>query len=629
MPARYFRHLFLFSLFLIQPCGTAFAGNDASLAHAQDQARQQQLWQHPEWINLLHYYPHGSGFESHVDDSDFFNAPDGKINPQSEMLATLAAFYNDAADDDAHPQCRFPARFEWLNRHLDQQLNALPVARCALYKEWRANVPDEQLTLVFPAYHLNSPSSMFGHTLLRLDPAHVESGSEWLSIAVNFGANVSQDDNSLFYAFKGLAGGYPGFFIVTPYFKKIREYNRDENRDIWEYPLNLRPDEIKFMVTHLWELKEIEFDYYFFDENCSYRLLELLEVARPGIELTDEFDLTAIPVDTVRAVERAGLIKTADYRPSQVTVLNSVLQQIPEQHHAQVARLAQNPDEMNSAEFQALEPAIQRNMISAAYKYLRYEQGTTPREESASRISYRLLEKLNSYPASIAADIEPEATRPESGHYSRRASLTLGKREQGNFAEVGYRMSFHSLEDNENGFLQGAQINLGNLQLRVYEDESLKVQQLDLVDIFSLTPRSDFIKPLSWRIYTGLERQPTNRTDVLTSHVTGGAGVAYALAKNNVSYVMAGLRLEHNREFEDSIEPALGLLAGTVQHFGKSTAHLQLHMDEFDNNQTRRVASYTQNFVLSTNHSIRVQAQRQNHEDVYNSEVSLAYQYYF
>ena len=33
----------------------------------------------------------------------------------------------------------------------------------------------------------------------------------------------------------------------------------------------------------------MNFDYYYFDENCSYRLLELLEVARPGTELTDEF----------------------------------------------------------------------------------------------------------------------------------------------------------------------------------------------------------------------------------------------------------------------------------------------------------------------------------------------------
>ena len=48
-----------------------------------------------------------------------------------------------------------------------------PARRCALYAEWRGAIPDARLTLVFPAYHLNSPSSMFGHTLLRLDPARL------------------------------------------------------------------------------------------------------------------------------------------------------------------------------------------------------------------------------------------------------------------------------------------------------------------------------------------------------------------------------------------------------------------------------------------------------------------------
>jgi len=62
---------------------------------------------------------------------------------------------------------------------------------------------------------------MFGHTLLRLDPAEDANWSDWLSYAVNFGANINSDDNSLFYAWKGLSGGYPGQFIVAPYFGKI------------------------------------------------------------------------------------------------------------------------------------------------------------------------------------------------------------------------------------------------------------------------------------------------------------------------------------------------------------------------------------------------------------------------
>ncbi|MBI3189007.1 MAG: DUF4105 domain-containing protein [Gammaproteobacteria bacterium] len=630
MPSQNFYRLLLLAvcIFNLLAAHTAYAANATKISELQGLTKAQQLWLNPEWLKLLHYDQNGTQFVSQVDDSNFFYAAEGKTSPEAEMQATLAALYNDVVDNDSQAQCRFPARLHWLNHHLNNQLTDLPAASCALYKEWRANIPDAQLALIFPAYHLNSPSSMFGHTLLRLDAARQDNSSEWLSIAVNFGADVQQGDNSLFYAFKGLSGGYPGFFIVTPYFKKIREYNKDENRDIWEYQLNLQPDEIKKLVTHLWELKEIKFDYYFFDENCSYRLLELLEVARPGIQLTDHFKLTVIPVDTVRVVEKAGLIESVKYRPSQVTVLQELLAQIPNQHYELIERIANNPEETSSTEFLAVETAQQKNIIDVAYKLIRYRQGTGPRDETASRNGYLLLEKLNQYTAT-EKNISQSANQPENGHLSSRLTFRAGSQNDIAFGEFGYRMSFHSLDDNVSGFLQGAQINLGNLELRAYHDETIQVQQFDVVDIFSLTPRSDFLKPLSWRIYTGLERQLTNQREVLTAHVTGGVGVAYAPVENNIFYAMGSLRLEHNSEFDDNIEPALGVLSGMLHHFKGQTAHLQIAAEEFANDETRYRASYTHNFVLSTNHTIKLYVSRKNHEKTYFSAADLAYQYYF
>lgn len=89
---------------------------------------------------------------------------------------------------------------------------------------------------------------------------------------------------------------------------KLSEYHRLENCDLWEHRLNLTPQETERMAEHVWELQQIRFDYFFFDENCSFRLLELLEIARPGIELTRHLPLPAIPTDTVRAVKDAGLL---------------------------------------------------------------------------------------------------------------------------------------------------------------------------------------------------------------------------------------------------------------------------------------------------------------------------------
>ncbi|HEY9052881.1 MAG TPA: DUF4105 domain-containing protein [Gammaproteobacteria bacterium] len=633
MHSRLHSYLFSFVLISISLLSNTYANSSADINELIAISDEKELWLNQEWLNLLHYNIDSSSpsrYTSQVDDSKFFNAPNGKSDPRAELHATIESFYkNDISDDNDHTQCRFIARLEWLQIMLEGKLVNLPKTRCTKYQEWRSRIPDQQLTMIFPAYHLNSPSSMFGHTLLRLDPSDVESGSDWLSIAVNFGANVQQSDNSIFFAFKGLTGGYPGFFIVTPYFNKIKEYNRDENRDIWEYPLNFTPDEIKKMVAHLWELRDIEFDYYFFDENCSYRLLELLEVARPGIELTDDFTLTAIPVDTVRTIENANLVSTANYRPSQATVLEQLIQQIPQEYHDLIIKLAENTELLTSSDFTSIPAVHQRQIIDAAYKLLRYRQTGSPRDEISARNSYQLLEALNTYPATSSPVFVANGIQPEKGHHSKRASIALGKSDKQYFADLGYRMSFHSLEDNENGFLQGAQINIGNLELRTYENESIQLQRLDLVDIFSLTPRSQFFDPLSWRVYTGFERQLTNGKDELVAHVTGGAGFAYQPLNNNQFYALAMLRLENNSEFDNTIEPALGLMTGLLHHFGTQTAHLQLSGEEFSNDETRYRAIYTHNYVISVNHSLKFIAKKETIENFDYSEVSLVYQYYF
>ena len=133
MPSRIFYRLLLIlvSVFNIFAANSAYASNTTKIVELQSLANQQQLWLNPEWLKLLHYYQHGTNFISQVDDTNFFTAADGKTNPQSEMLATLAAFYNEQTDSDALAQCRFPARRQWLNQQLNNQLTELPSASCA------------------------------------------------------------------------------------------------------------------------------------------------------------------------------------------------------------------------------------------------------------------------------------------------------------------------------------------------------------------------------------------------------------------------------------------------------------------------------------------------------------------
>ncbi len=594
-------------------------------------AISQKLWNNTEWINLLHYAQSSENeYTSNVVDQKFFIAEDGNVNPRGELIATLNAFYSeDTSNPDNHALCQFKARAKWLKKHLPEELINLPVIECPLYKEWRDLMPAHKVSLIFPAYHLNSPSSMFGHTLLRIDHDEDKNSSKWLSMAVNFGANINNDDNSILYAFKGLAGGYPGLFIVTPYFNKIKEYNRYENRDIWEYPLNLTPAETEDMILHLWELKEVEFKYYFFDENCSYRLLELLQVARPGLKLTEQFGLTAIPVDTVRSIENANLINGVVYRPSQATNVQYLLSQLNSAEQDFAFKLSEDAKLINSQSFKQYDQKTQNLILETAYHYLRYKQNDTVRSDSIANNSYQLLLAINSKPEfkSTTASLN-EQQRPENGHLSKRFAITAGRDNEQNYAQFDLRMSFHSLEDSLKGFLEGAQINIGSLSIRATEEEA-QLQQLDLINIFSLTPRNNFFQPLSWRVSAGLEQQIINSQDHLTGHVTAGAGVAYKLWPHSILYGMITARLESSSQHSQAIEPALGISTGLLQHFPLGTAHLEFSGEEFYHDEFRHRVEFTQNINLQRNHAIQLSVLRQHQTDLYFTEAQISYHYFF
>lgn len=588
------------------------------------------LWEKTEWLNLLHYNKVSDDYISQVDDDRFFYAADGSSNPQTELIATLEQIFIQTENIDQQAQCRFVARVAWLSEQLDIIKDLLPVVHCAEYLEWRQLVQADSVTMIFPAYHLNSPSSMFGHTLLRLDNTD-DSKTDWLSYAVNFGANIDNSDNSLLYAYRGLAGGYPGIFISEPYFKKIQEYNRIEHRDIWEYELNLTPEETERMIKHLWELKTINFDYYFFDENCSYRLLELIEVARPGVELTDEFIVTAIPVDTVRSIDQAGLTRSIKYRPARATEIQHILKQMTAVNRELVLRLSADINTADTEAFTALPLKEQKIIVDVAYKYLRYLKTEEARDDESAKRSFQLLKKLNTYPVSIDINSQiPIPVAPEEGHKSKRVTLGLGQRLTNNYAELGFKMAFHDLEDNVEGFLQGAQINIGSIKVRAEENAGLRLYQLDLVDIFSLTPRNDFFNPLSWKIYTGFERQLTYDKDQLVYHISGGAGGTWELVKNHQLYALAIARLEINKQLKNTFEPALGFNAGFLSHFTYTTARLEFSGEQLQEDIYRLRAQYTQNFVFSSNHSVKLYAKHQWQEnDVEFSDINLSYQYYF
>ncbi len=168
-----------------------------------------------------------------------------------------------------------------------QQLNIteqqLPVISCPEFDQWFGQIKPYKATLIYATDFMGNPSSMFGHTLLRLDPKD-QKQLNLVSYAINYAATVNSEDNWS-YAWKGLVGKYPGEYSLMPYYRKVKEYGDFESRDLWEYELSLNPEETAFLVKHIWEMQKVNFPYYFVSDNCAYRLLGLLDLVRSDSNL--------------------------------------------------------------------------------------------------------------------------------------------------------------------------------------------------------------------------------------------------------------------------------------------------------------------------------------------------------
>ena len=532
-----------------------------------------------QWQHLLHYRSHSvlGIMESENDTDSFFVSPKGKTDLKAELEAEVELFSLNDQPDNESLQCRFPARYQWLKQfHSDWQDQS-----CSELDDWKSEVDAHKLTLIFPASYLNSPSSMYGHTLIRLDRKD-EAKSKLLSYSVNFAANADPTDNELVFSYKGLAGGYPGVVSILPYYAKVNEYSHLEHRDVWEYQLNLSEQEVEQFVNHIWETKETEFDYFFFDENCSYRLLALLDASSERIDVAKNFSLKAMPIDTIRSLIEIDKVGTVEYRASSGVMLNQQQEQLTESQKDWAIKITEEPEFINSAEFNLLPEFERAQILEISISYLRYLVVKKKQNSPENRQkSLALLSARSRIPVQDVFDpiVEP-AIRDDEGHFTHRATVALGQQNNDEFIDLQMRMAYHELMDLPDGFIRGGQIEMGAITLRGInkhihsgsrENEAfaLQLQRFSMINILSLGSRDHFQQPISWRVNTGFDRFILEGSD-LFAHLDVGGGYSFDVdfggGKSATDlgqvYGLLEARLKASGQFDDGYQLSAGAQVG-------------------------------------------------------------------
>ncbi|MPZ76088.1 MAG: DUF4105 domain-containing protein [Deltaproteobacteria bacterium] len=523
------------------------------------------------WHLLLHYRSTIGGSESEADEAGFFLAPNGKTDPEAELHATLAQFFStELVGRSRQPgRCAFIARYHWLKAALAIDESRLPRQPCDRFQAWLAELNPASITVIFPSAFMNNPSSMFGHLLLRVDQKDQTDRTRILAYTINYAADVTTD-NGLIFAALGVTGGFKGYFSTHPYYIKAREYGDFENRDIWEYRLNLTQDQLQRLLMHAWELGNASFDYFYFKENCAYHILSLLDVADEELRLAERFWFYTFPSDGMRMIAgKPGLVKDVIFRPSRSTRIRRGREALSTEEQTWLSKMIAEPSLSQSQEFARLPPQRRAAVLEVASDYLLYKAATE--KDSAPFVLLNktiLLARSKLKVASTPFKITPVTGAPDQGHKTMRAGLGFGWREGEFFNEANFRLAFHDLLDPEYGYTPHAQIEALGLTLRHYAHRNhTRIETFTFLDILSLSPVDSLFASPSWKINAGLDtiRHDQCRFCRIGNLNTGlGLAAESALLKSEVYFGFAELASEFGSVFNGNHRIGGGATVGAL-----------------------------------------------------------------
>jgi hypothetical protein len=532
-------------------------------------ARELKLSENVQWRKILFYQKKYFASSQGIVGGELFYlaGPRGRFHLQAELEATIHAFFF-SPDDDTAAQCRFPRRLQWLKSYLEEEDKKIPEKKCEKLKNFTKFINPTGLVLVFSSFFMNNPSSMFGHTFLRI----INSNHDLTDFGVNFAANPDTQ-NMFLYAYKGIFGRFKGYFSLLPYFVKVQEYNNSESRDLWEYTLQLTPKEIFEMLLSLWEVGDNPIDYYYFDQNCSFVLLALLETARFEFSFTDSFWLWVNPADTLRVLYfYPNLVQKVNFRPSsqkrfwaRYDLLNA--------QEKELFRVVSSQKISPHMLIERKEISRPAHILDALLEYIDFKEriaGTGQIHKQPQLRQHVLKARASVHRVSDAMDIPlPAWERPEQGVPGARMGVAYQHFSHGvKGIDFVLRPVLHHLQNPAAGYSPDSQIELLSTVFR-YEisRQEFFLQQFHLVNLMSIAPLQPPLFPLAWNLKLGTEQDvwcPSQSFDVGCQlyFLNGGLGVALRGPVGLHSYFLT--QTEFAYQNQNGFYPSTGFLGGIL-----------------------------------------------------------------
>jgi len=529
---------------------------------------------HPIWLKLLHF----ADDHSEVLSNNFFLSPEGRQNPEAELLATLNAYAEPwpADNGDAHARCRFPARYLWLSSQIPLPDYTPQPSQCIKLNKWSLPEQVQSISLFLVSGYLGNPASVFGHSLLKLNTDSVDDLTGMFDLTVNYGALVPENESALRYIIYGIAGGYQAGFSDQYFYTQDLMYSRTEFRDIWDYELLLSDEQQRLLIFHLWEILGKKFTYYFFDKNCSFRLAELLKLILEE-PLLEHAAVWYAPVETFHRLEEInqlreksgekGVIQSVRFIPSAERTLYHRFGQLEEDEKKAVQTIVravmQEGTETLRESLIQVDTERQPMVLDTLLAYVNYrlvEDSPSPDEKIQQEKKDLLLARLRLPPRKTPLEEVPERESPAKGNPPLLTGLGIGHSQARN-TYLRLHLAPFSQESVGRNSLEGDELTVLDTVAGIGKD-GFFVDSFDLLKIRKL--KTDYIltdgkNPWSWQLHTGMELVDKDGTSGQDFFFRFGAGRARKFGNSTVAYALLEASA-HTEQPHARLSPHIGIL---------------------------------------------------------------------
>jgi len=491
------------------------------------------------WKKLLHY----NADKSRVISNEFFISQNGNINPAEELKTTVNLLKGDKGNIIA---CNYPARYLWIRKSLPD-IPFYNLKQCPELVLFMDQFQKDRIDIVFASEFLNVPSSSFGHIMLVF---HDDTQPYLTANTIHFAAETN-NENFFRYAFNGINGDFNGYFLRSLFFKKKYEYNILEQRYLHRYTLDFDKAKIKNLLYHLFELRKATFKYYFIKENCAYQIAILLDIAQGNPE-TINHGLYVLPIDVIKYHEKS-IIKKEVSLPT-VIKTKELIETMNKYEKMQFQSVISNKLDPNIVES---DKVIESLINYYEYNFRRYNHIFD---------NYETVMSLKHTKSNLNHDI-PEPLERDA---PSKIGIGLYGDSRKNGIYLQYRPFLRDVYDIQKDTQQESELNLFNLDLIAYTDE-IKIEELNIISIKSLSMRSKFFTPYSWMFFAGANRDNTENS--LNFETEFGFGATTSISTAIVNYTLnSGIDVTEN-ELYLKPELSLTLYISSNIKFGLSSSY--------------------------------------------------------